>query len=234
MQRAAASSTRSPSAPGSTPVREGSGPPSAKRQKLTDSESSVPGTPVSPTPQSTDLRVISAAVAAEEKSRSEARLRSAAEGGETEWVLNLPGVDGSANGNVQAENGNADRMQEDEEMVDDEIWQDRIVGRLSYGGFKRKKDQTGTNSSTKKAGEEDDDVLSEADTSDPEMSASRLSTKRPSQADQNKAKAEEKRWQAMDRMNLKRQNHISGFSPKRAPGDRIAKVNKKPRHPSRS
>src|ERR1700733_906502 len=107
MQRAAASSTRSPPTPGSTPIRDSSGPPSAKRQKLTDSESSAPGTPVSPTPQSTDLRVISAAVAAEEKNRSEARLRSAAEGGETEWVLNLPSIDGSVNGNVRAENGNA-------------------------------------------------------------------------------------------------------------------------------
>jgi len=233
MQRAAASSTHSPSTPSSTPIRDGSGPPSAKRQKLTDSESSAPGTPVSPAPQSTDLRVISVAVAAEEKNRSEARLRSAAEGGETEWVLNLPSVDGSAKGNIRAENGNADRVQEDEEMVDDEIWQDRVVGRLSYGGFKRKKDKTGTSSSTK-AGEEDDDVLSEADASDPEMSASRLSTKRPSQADQNKAKAEEKRWQAMDRMNLKKQNYISGFSPKGAQGDRTAKVNKKPRHSSRS
>jgi hypothetical protein len=233
MQRAAASSTHSPSTPGNTPIRDGSGPPSTKRQKLTDSESSAPGTPVSPTPQSTDLRVISAAVAAEEKNRSEARLRSAAEGGETEWVLNLPSVDGSANGNVRAESGNADCVQEEKEMVDDEIWQDRIVGRLSYGGFKRKKDQTGTKSSTK-AGEEDDDVLSEAETSDLEMSASRLSRKRPSQADQNKEKAEEKRWQAMDRMNLKKQNYISGFSPKGPIGDRTAKVNKKPRHSSRS
>lgn len=233
MQRAAASSTRSPSASGSTPIRDGSGPPSAKRQKLTDSESSAPGTPVSPTPQSTDLHAVSAAVAAEEMSRSEARLRSAAEGGETEWVLDLPGVNRSTNGNTRAVDGNADSVQEDEEIVDDEIWQDRTVGRLSYGGFKRKKDQAGTNSSTK-AGEEDDDVLSEVGISDPEMSASHLSTKRPLQADQNKAKTEEKRWQAMDRMNLKRQNHISGFSPKRAPGDRIAKVNKKPRHPSRS
>ena len=147
--------------------------------------------------------------------------------------MDLPGVNGSTNGNIRAEDGNAGRVQEDEEIVDDEIWQDRTVGRLSYGGFKRKKDQAGTNSSTK-AGEEDDDVLSEADTSDPEMSASHLSTKRPSQADQNKAKAEEKRWQAMDRMNLKKQNYISGFSPKRALGNRIAKVNKKPRHSSRS
>jgi hypothetical protein len=233
MQRAAASSTRSPSASGSTPIRDSSGPPPAKRQKLTDSESSPPGTPVSPTPQSTDLRAVSAAVAAEEMSRSEARLRSAAEGGETEWVLDLAGVNGSTNGNTRAVDGNADRVQEDEEIVDDEIWQDHTVGRLSYGGFKRKKDQAGTNSSTK-AGEEDDDVLSEVGISDPEMSASYLSTKRPLQADQNKAKAEEKRWQAMDRMNLKKQNYISGFSPKKALGDRIAKANKKPRHSSTS
>jgi hypothetical protein len=233
MQRAAASSTRSPSASGNTPIRDGSSPPSAKRQKLTDSESSAPGTPVSPTPQSTDLRAMSAAVAAEEKSRSEARLRSAAEGGETEWVLILPGVNGSTNGNIRTENGNANRMQEAEEMEDDEIWQDRTVGRLSYGGFKRKKDQAGTTSLTK-AGKEDDDGLSEVDISDLEMGASHLSTKRPLQADQNKAKAEEKRWQAMDRMNLKKQNYISGFSPKGALSDRTAKVNKKPRHSSTS
>jgi hypothetical protein len=231
MQRAAASSTRSLSAPGGTPTRDDSGPPSAKRQKLIDSESSAPSTPASPPPQSADLRVLSAAAAAaEEKSRSEARLRSAAEGGETEWVLNLPGP---ANGNIPPGHGNADRAQEDEEMVDDEIWQDRTVGRLSYGGFKRKKDQTGTNSAAK-AGEEDDEVLSEVDTSDPEMGGSRLPTKRSSEANQSKARAEEKRWQAMDRMNLKRQNHISGFSPKGALGDRIAKVNKKPKHSSKS
>jgi hypothetical protein len=118
-------------------------------------------------------------------------------------------------------------MQEDEEVAEDEIWQDHTVGRRSYGGFKRNKIRVGTTSSKHPS---DNEELSEADVSDPEPGVSQNSRKRPKQQDLSKETAEEKKWQAMDRMNLKRQNHISGFSPKGALDDRTSKVKKKPRH----
>jgi hypothetical protein len=226
MQRAAASSNRSPSTATNTPIRDSTGPPSAKRQKLTDSEPSTPGTPTFAAPHSTELHVVSAALAAEEKSRSEARVRSAAAGGETEWILDLPSVNGSTNGNLRAKEDSAGRAQEDEEAAEDEIWRDHTVGRRSYGGFKRKKTQAGTPSS-KEAGEEDDEELSEVDVSDVEAGVLQHSTKIPMALELNKERAEAKRWQAMDKMNLKKQNHIWGFSPKGALDDRKSKVKKK-------
>jgi hypothetical protein len=231
MQRAAASSNRSPSTTASTPIRDAGDPPSAKRQKLTDSESSTPGTPTFSAPRFTDLTVVSTTIAAEERSRSQARLRSAAPGGETEWILNLPGANGSTNGNQRTANGSADLMQEDEEVGEDEIWQDHTVGRRSYGGFKRNKSQVGPTSSKHPS---DDEELSEADISDAEPGVSQNSRRRPRHQDWSKGSTEEKKWQAMDRMNLKGQSHISGFSPKRTPDDRTSKVKKKPRYSSTS
>jgi hypothetical protein len=191
----------------------------------------MPGSPLFTTPHSTDLRIVSAALAAEERSRSEARFHSAAAGGETEWILNLPGANGSANGSLRANEGSGDHVQE-EELAEDEIWRDQTVGRRSYGGFKRKKTQVGA-ASLKQPGE-DDEELSEADVSDLESGVSQNSTKTPKRQDLNNESAEKKRWQAMDRMNLKRQDHISGFSPKRALDDRTSKVKKKPRHSFKS
>lgn len=227
MQRAAASSNLSASSVANTTTGDATDPPSAKRQKLTDSDSSTPGTPNFTTPCSTDLRIVSAAPAGEERSRAEARLRSAAAGGETEWVLILPGASESLNGHLRAMDGSTDRVQEDEEVEEDEIWRDHTVGRRSYGGFKRKKTQMGTTSSNNP--DEDAEELSEADVSDPESSFSRNASKKSKQQDMNYKDAHKKRWQAMDKMNLKGQNQISGFSPKRALHDRTSKVKKKPR-----
>src|SRR6266516_4808461 len=164
MQRAAASSNRSASIVADTATHDATEPPSAKRQRLTDSESSTPGTPNFAPPRSADLRVVSAALAAEERSRSEARLRSAAAGGETEWFLSLPGADGSMNEHLRAKDGSTDRVPTTAEMEDDEIWQDHIVGRRSYGGFKRKKTPVGTISSHGPDG--DAEELSEDEVSD--------------------------------------------------------------------
>ena len=233
MQRAAASSSRSPSTTANTSIGDATGPPSAKRQKLTDSEPSTPGTPTFTRQQSTDLRVVSAGLAAEEKNRSEARVRSAAAGGETEWVLSLPGVNGSTNGYLRAEDSSADPLQEGEEAAEDEIWRDHMAGRRSYGGYKTKKTEVGTASSNQ-AGEGDDEELSEADVSDPEARVSQDFTRKPTRPDLNKERAEKKRWQAMDKMNLKKQNHVSGFSPKGALDDRRSKIKKKPRQTFKS
>lgn len=233
MQRAAASSSRSPSSTANTPTGDSTGPRSAKRQKLTDSEPSTPGTPAFARRQSTDLRVVSAALATEEKSRSEARIRSAAAGGETEWILNLPGMSVPINGALRVEDGSADRPKEDEEGTDEEVWRDRTIGRRSYGGFKRKKTQAGT-TPLKEASEDDDEELSEADVSDLQAGFSQHSAKRPMLSDVDQERADEKRLQAMDRMNLKKQNHISGYAPKRAVDDHRVKVKKKPRQSFKS
>ena len=233
MQRAVATSNRAPSTTTNTPNGDISGPSSAKRRKLTESEPSTPGTPAFVTPQSADLRVVSAALAAEEMSRSEARRRNAAAGGETEWILNLPSMTGSRNVALRVEDRSADGLKEDEEVVEDEIWRDRTIGRRSYGGFKRKKAQAGTTPS-KQTSEENSEELSEADLSDLEAGVSNHSTKRPMQPDVDPDRAEEKRLNAMDRMNLKRQNHISGFTPKMAFDDQRSRVKKKPRHSFKS
>ena len=233
MQRAAASPSRPPSTTANTPIGDITGPPSAKRQKLTDSEPSSPGTPAFAMRQSTDLHVVSAALATEEKSRSEARIRSAAAGGETEWFLNLPGTSIPMNGALRVENGSADRPKEDKEGTDDEVWRDGTIGRRSYGGFKKKKIQAGTTPS-KQASEEDDEELSEVDDSDLEAGFSQHSAKRPMLSDFDQERADEKRLQAMDKMNLKTQNHISGYGPKRAVEDHRVKFKKKSRHSSKS
>ena len=233
MQRAAASSIRSPSTTSNTAIGDATGPPSAKRQKLADSDPSTPATPAFARRQLTDLHVVSAALATEEKSRSEARIRSAAAGGETEWFLNVPGTSIPTNGALPAEDGSAERLKEDEEGTEDEVWRDRTVGRRSYGDFKRKKTQAGT-TPTKQASEEDDEELSEADVSDLGAGFSQHSAKRSMLSKVDQERAEKKRLQAMDRMNLKTQNYISGYAPKRAVDDHGVKVKKKPRHSFKS
>ena len=172
MQRAAASTNRTPSSTTSTPTHDSNGLPSTKRQKLTDSEPSTPGTPTAlSTPHSSDLRAISAALAAEEKSRAEARARSAAEGGETEWVLNIqvPGVNGHVNGGGKGANGAVEASlaghEVESEKEHDEIWDNSPVGRRSYGDFKRRKAQT-QNISTQSGGAANDEGLSELDLPD--------------------------------------------------------------------
>ena len=184
MQRAAAKGSASSAA--STPSRDG--PPAAKRQKASDSEPSTPVTPDPATPRSSDLQIISNALAEEERLRSQARIRHAAESGETEWVLNLPGS------GVQANGGNHHTGEDST----DEIWQNETTGRLSFGGFKRRKAQS---SSTPKADTEDDEELSEGELqeSDPEERASK------------RARAEAVQGELLDRTNLQNREKISGY-----------------------
>ena len=184
MQRAAAKGNASSAA--SAPSRDGA--PSAKRQKTSDSEPSTPVTPDPATPRSSDLQVISNALAEEERLRSQARIRHAAESGETEWVLNMP------RSSVQTD-GRSHHTGEDST---DEIWQNETTGRLSFGGFKRRKAQS---SSTPKADTEDDEELSEGELqeSDPEERASK------------RAWAEAVQGEILDRKDLQQREKISGY-----------------------
>jgi len=198
MQRAAAS----PSSATNTPNREVNGS-SAKRRKLTDSEPSTPGTPTYSTPQSTDMRAISAALAEEERVRSAARMRMvAAEGGETEWILNLPGARTVTSGNAPIKSAATSDAQDDQDE-EDEIWQTRTIGRRSYGAFKRKKHQSSSTPSTDPRGE-DDEELSEVDEESDDGEAQDL-----------KERLQEKQGQALDKMNLKMKSSVSGYLAKR-------------------
>lgn len=213
MQRAAASS---PSTTASTPARDSNGRPSAKRQKTTDSEPSTPATPTFAAPHPTDLRAISAVLAAEEKTRSDARRRMiAAEGGETEWVLNMPVANGTTSSNVPVNGSGANEDESDEEYEeDDTVWRDHTIGRLSYGGFKRRKAQSSSTPAKDPDGE-DDEELSEAD-SDLEDKDMKMELK----------------GQALDKMNLKKQ--ASGYMAKRGLYDNGEKKPiRKPQRPKR-
>lgn len=233
MQRAAASSNRSPSTTANTPIRDTNHSPFTKLQRLTGSGPSTPGTPTSAQAESPDIPTASTALGAEEGSRSDIRVRSIPTGGETEWILNLPRANGSTGRSLPGQGALADNVQQDED-VEDEIWGDHSVGRRSYGAFKRKKAQAGTTTTTAAKLGDDAEEPSEADCSDSDLGAHQHSTKRPKQQDPNYEDWEQKRWQAMDRMNLKRQNHISGFSPKRALDKGTSKVKKRSRHSSKS
>lgn len=113
------------------------GTPSPKRQRLSSSNYSNPSSSGATPQTSSDLQAISAALEAEDKKRAQAVARQAAEAGETEWVLDFPGVaasniDGSAAlGPLIVDAGSLDA--EDEEVN---------FGRRSYGNFKRKKRTT--------------------------------------------------------------------------------------------
>lgn len=138
MQRAAAAAAANTPSGTQSPSVEDPDTPSPKRPRL--SATSSPATP------SSDLQAISAAIAAEEQKRAEAVARQAAEAGETEWVLDFPGAEGSKTapaGYYEAGSvlsaypgqplivpaGSLDA--DDEDMV--------YGGRRSYGNFKRKK-----------------------------------------------------------------------------------------------
>jgi hypothetical protein len=136
MQRAAAT------AAAQSPSVEDPDTPSPKRPRLSANNS--PATPPQP---SSDLQAISAALAAEEQKRAEAVARQAAEAGETEWVIEFPGAEGSsysappgyheAGSVLSAYRGQPVILAagsldaEDEDMI--------YGGRRSYGNFKRKK-----------------------------------------------------------------------------------------------
>lgn len=105
--------------------------PAPKRPRLS---TDGPGSTSPATARSSDLEAISAAVAAEEQKRAEAVARQAAEAGETEWVLDIPGAAEGMGGYAQQQPyivpaGSLD--EEDEDMA--------YGGRRSYGNFKRKK-----------------------------------------------------------------------------------------------
>lgn len=139
MQRAAAAAAANTPSGAQSPSVEDPDSPSPKRPRL--SATSSPATP------SADLQAISAAIAAEEQKRAEALARQAVEAGETEWVLDFPGAEGSSStptpagyygaGSVlSAYPGQpmivpAGSLDADDDLV--------YGGRRSYGNFKRKK-----------------------------------------------------------------------------------------------
>lgn len=116
MQRsAAANKSRAPT--------EGTRTPESKRTRVSTEASPEPAAE-----PSSDLEAISAAIAAEEEKRREALSKQAAEAGDTEWVLDYPGV------NQQA----ARPIVVTAESLDDEDDDESFGGRQAYGNFKRK------------------------------------------------------------------------------------------------
>lgn len=116
MQRSAAANK--PRAP-----TEGTQTPESKRTRLSTESSPEPAAK-----PSSDLEAISAAIAAEEEKRREALSKQAAEAGDTEWVLDYPGVQQAARPVVVAAGS-----------LDDDDDEESYGGRQSYGNFKRKK-----------------------------------------------------------------------------------------------
>lgn len=170
MQRAAASSPLS-STPNHTPDTH-----SSKRQKLSN-EAGTPTSTGTSTPIPTD---------------STPRLPRP-EGGETEWVLNLPRA--ASNGHTQTANSAASNEE-------DSIWApDRSIGRQSYGSFKRKKTTLATMNgaedlSSLESGEEEED----------------MHPLRPMKQPKDREKEEEAQGRRMDQMNLTRMEGVSGSS----------------------
>ncbi|EYE95548.1 uncharacterized protein EURHEDRAFT_514982 [Aspergillus ruber CBS 135680] len=116
MQRsAAANKSRAPA--------EGTRTPESKRTRLSTEASPEPAAK-----PSSDLEAISAAIAAEEEKRREALSKQAAEAGDTEWVLDYPGVQQAARPIVVTAGS-----------LDDEDDDESYGGRQTYGNFKRKK-----------------------------------------------------------------------------------------------
>ncbi|KAK2763212.1 hypothetical protein FQN54_009848 [Arachnomyces sp. PD_36] len=122
-------------------------PPSQKRQKLSSSAQrhSEASSPIA-TPRSSDLEAIALAQAAEDRKRSRAVAKYAAEAGETQWVLDF-GADGGAS--KQASSGTSglgypyivsahsiDSVDEQNQYGQDD---DTVSGRQCYGNYKRKK-----------------------------------------------------------------------------------------------
>lgn len=155
MQRAAASSPLSAT---TTPDQH-----SAKRQKLSNGSAT-------PTSTGTSTPIL--------RDSSFAR----PEGGETEWILNLP---------KPVTNGHTSSSSED----DDPWHPSRSVGRQSYGAFKRRK----TTVATSATNEEED--LSELESGEEEEDTHPL---RPMKPSKDRANEEEAQGRRMDRMNLKK------------------------------
>jgi hypothetical protein len=109
------------------------GTPSPKRQRLSSSNHGTPSSLATQQPSS-DLQAISSALEAEEKKRAQAVARQAAEAGETEWVLDFPGIS-VLNSNDSAATGPFIVDEPSLDVGDEDI----DFGRRSYGNFKRKK-----------------------------------------------------------------------------------------------
>ena len=224
MQRAAAANHTPSSLSTRNIYQERTDPPSAKRQKLSGSESSTPDAAT----LDSDLAAIAVVVSPEERKRTEARsYTSRVNRGETEWVLNLPQQ------GTHKVNGSSEHQVDDRPNIveEDEPWADRTIGRRSYGDFKRRKAQS-TTSTLQNAEEEDDGELSEEGAlalSTPDVNgyawdptwrhqAPRESAKNKNRIDLKRNSRLQKKEE--DYINLKemhRKGGISGFSPKPAP-----------------
>ncbi|OJD11077.1 hypothetical protein AJ78_08077 [Emergomyces pasteurianus Ep9510] len=102
--------------------------PSPKRQKLSSPSTSTPSTPFT---GNTDLEAISAAIRAEEEKRAAAIAKQAAEAGEEEWVIEYPpGTFPEPSPQAAMNGGNA--------YVVGDAGDEEVIGRQSFGGFKRK------------------------------------------------------------------------------------------------
>jgi len=115
---------RSAAANKSRSSTEGTQTPESKRARLSAEASPEPAAK-----PSSDLEAISAAIAAEEEKRREALSKQAAEAGDTEWVLDYPGVNQQAARPIVVAAGSLDDDEEEE----------NYGGRQAYGNFKRKK-----------------------------------------------------------------------------------------------
>ncbi|KAL2010773.1 hypothetical protein VTN00DRAFT_6580 [Thermoascus crustaceus] len=176
--------------------------PAPKRPRLS---TDGPGSTSPATARSSDLEAISAAVAAEEQKRAEAVARQAAEAGETEWVLNIPGAAEGTGGYAQqpyiVPAGSLDA--EDEDMA--------YGGRRSYGNFKRKKAQKTTDeddTSDSDSEDEDEEDLDENDMSDPSQIDAMIRRAKAQAAKKNKK--EKKKEPQVKPVNLSRLTSISG------------------------
>ena len=111
--------------------------PSPKRQRLSSSNRNTPSRVAIPRPSPSDLQAISEAIEAEERKRAQAVARQAAEAGETEWVLDFPGLS-TPSLSVSTETRPFIVDAGSLEVGDAEL----DFGRRSYGNFKRMKKST--------------------------------------------------------------------------------------------
>ena len=186
MQRAAAS-TASP-----TSTSKNSDGHASKRRRTGDyTSTSAPQTPGSgtSTPRASDQHAISAALAAEEQARNQALAKLGNAGGETQWVLNIPGITDSTNRTTNghgtkttdpdySDSDSAPDISSDE---DDDI----VIGRQAYGDFKRR-----NKASTKPTSDPEPNVTDDDDDEDDEEDGE-TSSSLSSQEDEAEAEAEE-------------------------------------------
>ncbi|KKY28405.1 hypothetical protein UCRPC4_g00572 [Phaeomoniella chlamydospora] len=130
MQRAAAST---PSSITSTPNTPGGGDHHASKRRRTGDY--LPTTPSTP-----ELQAISAAVAAEEQARNHALARHGNVTGETQWVLNIPGVPQNNPDNNESSATSASDISDSEFGSDAETTTSPppLIGRQTFGSFTRK------------------------------------------------------------------------------------------------